>query len=315
MSAIVEIQERIQSTVARIAEYEKAALLPGAPASLAIGIRSLEKLKAELEQDFAKLARDEELEVCKYRLLPQQGIRPSITAIANAWTRYQSLFSSVYEALLKQRSGKRKVSTRQARTETQFAFAYTFTGSIGVVLTLPTEQMTYFRARDLEQVNKVIFDMTRAGSAEKLASFVETLGVPPVVKFAHWVDAHVAFAAGAGIEWEMSREGGPLKLLVQTQEFKALKDAMDQITEPKEETLPVTGILTMADMDKRTFRMKLDSGERITGTFVDAISEEQRAELPRRYEALVRTTTEIQPAIEKLNVTRFLVRLGRQLQI
>jgi hypothetical protein len=57
MSAIVELQDRIQDTVTRIAEYEKALLLPNPPRSLLMGIRSLEKLRAELESDFARLAR------------------------------------------------------------------------------------------------------------------------------------------------------------------------------------------------------------------------------------------------------------------
>lgn len=75
MSAILEIRERIEKTVARISEYEKALLLPGAPQSLMVSIRSLEKMRIELERDFAILAREEESQICRYRLLPQQGLR------------------------------------------------------------------------------------------------------------------------------------------------------------------------------------------------------------------------------------------------
>jgi hypothetical protein len=137
---------------------------------------------------------------------------------------------------------------------------------------------------------------------------------PPVIRFGNWVDAHVAFGAGAGIEWEISR-GAPPRLLVQVQEFKVLKAAMEKINEPTEVTETVRGLLLMADMDRRTFRMKLDSGERISGTFVEAISEEQRAELPRSYEARIRTTTQIHPATEKVDVSRFLVQLVRELRV
>jgi hypothetical protein len=159
--------------------------------------------------------------------------------------------------------------------------------------------MTAVKARGLEEVNRIISDLTRARSPEEMAGFVDTLGVPPVIRVGNWVDAHVAFGAGAGIEWEISQDATPPNLILQVQEFKVLKETMNQITEPKLETVPMTGLLTMADMDKRTFRMKLDSGERIDGTFVDAISEQQKAELPRRYEAIIRTTTEIQPAFGK----------------
>jgi hypothetical protein len=61
----------------------------------------------------------------KYRLLPQYGHRPSVTAIANAWIKYQAMFSSVYDALLKQetRASKGKRTSKQSRLETEFAFA------------------------------------------------------------------------------------------------------------------------------------------------------------------------------------------------
>ena len=98
-------------------------------------------------------------------------------------------------------------------------------------------------------------------------------------------------------------------LLVQVEEFRALKGAMDEITKPTELTEAVAGLLVAADLDKRTFRMKLDSGERISGEFTDALTVEQKAELPQRYSAMVRTTTTIKPAIEKREVSHFLVRL------
>src|SRR5438067_67376 len=141
MSAIVELQERIQGTILRLAEYEKAAKLPNAPRSLMMGIKSLEKLQAELEADFSKLARDEELEVCRYRLIPPSEARPLLDGIASAWSRYQALFSAVYDSIAYAGSPKKRTS-KKTITETQFAFAFTFSGSIGVALTLPTRQVT-----------------------------------------------------------------------------------------------------------------------------------------------------------------------------
>jgi hypothetical protein len=312
MSAVAEILDRIESTNERVLQLERAALHPGAPASLRVSIRAMEKLKASLERDFERLAMDEETEVCRYRLLPKQGERPSVTAIARAWTNYQSFFSSVYDSL---KNGRDKKRTRKKSIEqTQLAFAYTFSGSIGVALTLPTRKIEYYMTRDLEQTNETILEMVKAQTAEQLAQFVDRLGVPPVAKLGAWVDAHVSFGAGAGVDWQISNGSAP-PLLVQIQEFTKLKEAMNKITEPTEVEELVTGLLLMADMDRRTFRMKLDSGERIDGRFSDAINQDQKAELPQRYVASVRTTRTIKPAIEKVVEARFLVRLVRQLPI
>jgi hypothetical protein len=320
MSAIVEIQERIQNTVALIARYEKVAAQPNSPPSLRASIQGLEKLQESLEREFEKIAHDEELEICRYRLLPEQGERPALAAIAKAWTQYQTLFSSVYDAIKNRNEPKKKPRTRKPRTrkeslaETQFAFSYTFSGSIGVALTVPAQQTDYFMARLLERTAQTIAEMAKAQTSEALAGFVDRLGVSPVAKLGAWVDAHVAFGAGAGVEWDISSGPAPT-LLVQVQEFKALKQAMDKISEPTEATETVVGLLVAADMDKHTFRMKLDSGDRISGEFVDAINQKQRAELPQRYSALVRTTTTIKPAIEKKEVSHFLVQLLKRLQV
>jgi hypothetical protein len=307
MSAIVELQQRIQSTVARIAEFEKAAAQPNSPPSLLANIRGLEKLLASLEYDFERLARSEELDICKYRLLPQAGERPTLTAIARAWTQYQVLFSSVFDAIT--RGAKKRGRTgKQTLAQTQFAFGYTFSGSIGVVLTLPNRRVDLVTSKALEKTAQTILEMVKAQSEEKLADFVKRLGVPPVAKLAAWADAHVAFEAGAGVEWDISTER-TLELLVQVQEFKLLKQTMDKISEPTEVVDSVTGVLRAADMEKHTFKMNLDSGERITGEFDNAITEIHKAALPQRYKAVIRTTTKIQPALEKLDVSRFLIEL------
>lgn len=77
----------------------------------------------------------------------------------------------------------------------------------------------------------------------------------------------------------------------------------------------VTGILEGASTRRQKFEITLDSGEEIDGDFVDAMSEEQRAELPQRYSAILRTTTAFTPATEKQEVSYFLVRLLRRLEI
>ncbi len=309
MSAIVELLDRIQGTNALIAEYEKAASRPGAPKSVSAQIRGLEKLKESLEQEFSKYARDDELEVCRYRLIPESTQRPVIDAISNAWREYQSMFSAVYAAVTKSTPGK----PRQIAQETQFIFAFAFSGSIGVTLALPTKQITNFVARDLERANQTIFEMSKARTSEQLGLFTERIGRKPVLSFGRWVEAHVKFTAGAGIDWTGPTERSIPPLLVQIQEFKILQHAFHEMTEPKEEERLVSGRLTGAWMRNSKFLMESDDGEQIEGKFVDAITPERAATLPRRYVAKIRTTTVIKLATETEEVSHFLVELVRDL--
>jgi len=314
MSAVVELQERIQSIVTLIAECERAASRPDPPASLLAQIRSLEKLRGSLEQEFEKYAAAEELEVCRYRLIPLEGQRASLNAIVNAWGKYQALFSSVYDAVKRGRlEGRIK---RRSLEETEFAFGFAYAGSIGLALTLPSRRLAGLSLlQDLERTNNEIFAMAQARSSEQLAMFVERLGVPPVAKLSKWVDAQVQFAAGAGIEWQMSAQPNAPRLLLQLQEFKTLQEAIKEASVRTDPPVLMTGLLVAANTSKHTFEMRLDSGERLRGTFADAINAEHTAELPRRYVAKVITTRKIKPATEQEELSHFLEELVREMQI
>lgn len=314
MSAIVELQERIQSTIALIAEHEKAALTLNPPPSLLVNIRSLEKLQSQLERDFERMAASLELEVCKYRLIPDYGHRHYLSRIADAWNDFQNLFSSVYDAI-KNGPVKTRVS-KESIEQTQFAFSFAYSGSIGVVLTLPTRLVGHLQAQDLARTNAAIFEMAKSQEPEQLALFSERLGIPPMMRLRRWVDTHVEFASGAGVEWQITDQAEPLKLLVQLQEFKSLQGAMYKFSEPMEEERLVSGILTAADIERLTFKMRLDSGERLRGRFtVGAITQQHKAELPRRYVARIRTATVILPATEKKQETHLLVELLAEMPI
>jgi hypothetical protein len=313
MSAVAELFDRIQETVALIEQYEKAAARPNAPRSLFAQIRGLEKFQRSLEKEFEQHAVADQLEMVRYSLLPADGQRPVIDAVSSAWRQYQHMFSSVYASIAKGEVGKR--ISKQTLQETQFNFGYCYSGSIGLALTLPTKQITNFAARDLERTIQTIFEMAQARTTESLGSLADRVGRLPMVSFKKWVDAHVKFAAGAGLEWT-----GPVidpipPLVVQIQEFKALQTALSTVSDAVEEERTVTGLLTGAWMRSRHFEMELDSGEVLTGEFVDAITAEHAARLPRRYVARVRTTRVIKPATEEEDVSHFLIDLVRELPI
>src|SRR5580704_4967503 len=97
MSVLVELQDRLQSTTALIAEHERAAAEIGIthPRSHLANIRALEKLKRRLETEYIYLAADMELEVYRYRIL-NESERVTFATVAEAWSKFQVFFDSVY---------------------------------------------------------------------------------------------------------------------------------------------------------------------------------------------------------------------------
>ena len=107
MSALAEIQRRIQSTSALIAKHESviASSPPNRPNPLSINVRALEKLKRRLEAQFAEIAQEQALEVYRYRLIEIDDERTGLAGVAEAWGKFQGVFGEVYAAL--QRAGKK----------------------------------------------------------------------------------------------------------------------------------------------------------------------------------------------------------------
>jgi len=158
----------------------------------------------------------------------------------------------------------------------------------------------------MEKTVQTIFEMSKTHSSEELARFVTRVGGPPVAKLRSWADAHIQFGAGASVDWYDTPRP---PLLVQFEELTLLKNALDSMSEPTITVDTLSGRLLAADLEKRTFKMRLDSGELIVGTFEGAITERHKATLPQRYIAVVATTTVLRLALEKAEIKRLLLEL------
>ena len=139
---LVELQDRIQSTTALIAQHERAAvgIGPMPPRSLLLNIRALEKLKRRLEAEYLGVASEHELEVYRYRIL-NESERVTLPGIAEAWAGFQKFFGSVYHALTEGETKKGKKPVQSQHLE--LGYGYSFASSIGVVVTVPREVGVY----------------------------------------------------------------------------------------------------------------------------------------------------------------------------
>ena len=112
MSALANIQERLQDTARMIAELDREIVRYPDVAALRTNIRSLEKVKKRLEEELLSEAGAMGREVCRYRILPEQG-RAKLADLAAALGHYQSVVSVFYEAGRKARGGLRGLAKKQ----------------------------------------------------------------------------------------------------------------------------------------------------------------------------------------------------------
>src|SRR6266404_3688830 len=222
MADILEIQEKLQDTTAAIAHLERSIVANPDAETLTATLRSLYKRQELLESAFLDLADKMEVDVCRYRLFAGHS-RTTITALADAWRNFQTFFSVTYDALKNGPKQRGRIST-DSIDESSLGFAYSFSGSVGIVLTLPNERLLLGETALDDTVQKV-FQMAESQTHEQIAEYVESMGPATIRAMYACAYAHVQNGLGAEIQWKREQQVRA-SLLIQEPELARLVTAI-----------------------------------------------------------------------------------------
>ena len=311
MTELLEIAEKLQDTHAAVARLEQSiATKCDPPPSVLMMLRSLKRRQESLEAQFAEIAHTEYLDVCRYELFPQTAQRPTLTALGKTLLDFQYLFTQVYDALQRRVPRVRSRISQAVTNESAFTFAYTFSGSVGFVLTMPNERLLIGETLLDETIQKV-FEMIKAGSSEEIAAHARQVGVGPVRTMYQWASDQLLSGVTSRIEWRRKEEVRS-DLQIQNPELEALRKAIEAISDTVVNTSPMIGELRGWDVDSKTFHLKTATGD-IRGKMSDEVAEKysanQTVEVPRIYRATIRTETTISYAFEQETETHTLLSL------
>ena len=290
MPDLIDLKHKLDSTNSMLAQLNRSLAQQPDDRALRWNYQSLEKRQRSLEQDFLSAADSSNLDVCSYRLFPKNGTPISAAGLGEALRDFQHWISIVYQAKKVGPQQDRRIQAEIA-DQTRLGFAYTYPGSVGVVLTITRQQLLF--ESNLDATVKNVFNMARERETEKILESATALGPAPVRAMAMWARHHAKFGLGADIDW---RRGSDVmdEVFVQPAEFEALNDAISMACESRIEEYEINGTLMAADTEKRTFRMRLPTGD-IRGKFSPDvfISTQQTVELPKRYRARISTRTTV----------------------
>jgi hypothetical protein len=278
MSRLAQLQQDLQLASAAVARAERVlAQYPNLPSALAT-LRTIENRRSSLEEQFFAAAAEAGLDVCGYRI-EHSGSTASISGLTAVLGKFQKLFTTVYDAL--QHDGPKKKKARvsaEVADATSLQFAYTFPGSVGVMMTLPNEKLLF--ESKLDDAMKKTFELMTAQDAEHIQVLTDTVGLP-AVRIAHeWAEENVTAGFGADIAW---RRGDELKteIRVQIPQITHLASVL-RLMKAKEQIEVVGQLLDVAITD-RTFQMDVDD-KIIHGTFdYTLINAMHPVQLPKTY--------------------------------
>lgn len=183
MNRLLELQGLLQDTSAAIAQAEAAFAADPKSQPVATMLRSIEKRKRQLEVEFQAISEEMGVSACSYRFFDKH-VRPTVNPLCSSLINFQSLFSIIYDAV---QSGPKKVKrlTAEVVDQSSLFFGYTFSGSVGVVLTLSNQQRTLFGS-SLDASAELLFDLARSKTSEDILSRSRAVGVPAVRALHRW---------------------------------------------------------------------------------------------------------------------------------
>jgi hypothetical protein len=303
MSELARLQSDLQEVSAAIARAERTlAAYPDRPSVLAT-LRTIEKRREILEEQFLATAAELGFDACSYRIELPQETQATISGLTGVLGSFQRVFTSVYDAIV---HGPKQRARASAGTidATAFRFAYSYPGSVGIMMTLRRDA-NLFDESQLERAVEQTFQLLKATEQEQVEALVETVGLPAVRQAHAWALENAKAGFGADIAWKPQTDSMTL-VRIQPQEAARLATFLGSAI--SRETITAAGNLLHVDYTEKTFRMEVD-GEAIHGTFDDAISRGKPAHIPWRYIATLNVSTKVAGDEEEEEKTYFLVRL------
>ncbi len=277
MSVLGDLEEEIRSASEAVARAERtAASFPQYPSTF-VSLKSIEKYRDRLIEQFeAEIKRTRTL-ACSYRIEFETGRGPIVQGVAAAIGTFQEIYTTVYHAL---KNGiRQRAKVGQASIDaTRLSIAYTYPGSLGFMLTVDEEPHLFFDSPPSVAMENTL-SLLSVRDAEDLDQMVEKVGLPAVRLTQRWASDNAKSGFGADIRWTGASDR-VLFARLQPAEVVSLSGMLGQYI-AKERVLTV-GTLQNVDMFERHFVMMIGD-RKITGNFERAITALNPAKIPAVY--------------------------------
>lgn len=304
MSLLLNISESLQDLGAEIVRAEQSLSRYPFNRSVQLTLQSLVRRRDELEDEFASAANGSGVEVCRYGL-SGSGIGTASNVFL-ALAEFQKLLTAGYATVKHGKRSKLRFSDEDVKA-TSLGFSYSLAGSVIAIFTIPNDRLLFDDDQTyLEQSVSLIFEMAQASTAELLRERSHRYGAALVHALYDWSELHARFDLYADIAWKRAKVVRN-SLRMQPSQFASLNGLIRKSGSEISRSDEFTGTLMAVSLIKKTFTFKPDNGENISGTFFDAITDEEGVEVSRRrYKAVIAEHSSIILATDEEKLSHFL---------
>lgn len=255
------LTDRVQRAYEAIAKVERvAAQFPGDKYVLA-NLASLKRDAEELERQWSEVARLEQKEVLRYRLVPSLDGAYAIRAVTKSLLDFQELFSQVYDAL---KNGARKQARVAADLveQTTFNFAFSYPGSLGIAMSVDTRPNLF--GGQFDTAVDAFMQIVEVESEDDIRELAKTLGDAVVKRTFDWAKVNLEANYAVDLDWTTIKglhKGG----MIDVDAFGRLVSVIGRTSDVKRDSVKVVGILVGLDSKTRRFRFVDPDGQDYAG--------------------------------------------------
>lgn len=275
MSTLLEIQSRLFDNDAETKRLQLELARNPNDFGIAIALESVEKFGNELRQAFAEEAAKIEESVLDYRLCINERI--GISQVNDIIDNFQNLFSLVYDAITTKKPKNTAKITKKAREETSFGFGYTYSGSIGIALTLKTPKDNLFGS-DIDLAMKETLAMINNEDPESIKDLILRYGLGTFKALKDWVNSHITNNIEAEINWDKNTDNAVSERIELSRLTRVKNNLEPKETQTVDQIISTCGILQGFNYAASNFNIKIEDDEEdniITGTIDNNLAHEQ----------------------------------------
>jgi hypothetical protein len=307
MSRLRAVLDRMNDIEATIVRTEQS-VGPKPDFATQLTLQSLEERRDMLRQELAEITKHEHVEVCDYRIIPESPLAYAVTAVSSALQDFQDLVSIVFDAQSSKAKRRAKIAPDIIQ-KTRFDFGFAYSGSLGVVLTIPNDRLLMDEASRLDSAVDAVLELLQIRSPEALREASHAFGLPAIRKLHHWTKTQSQYGMTADIKWV--RDANVRKeTLAQPSEMAEIAKMIEDKSDKTRDNSTMIGDLLAWNVQKRTFTMEFPNADPISGHWAaDFLSPGVTRKVPGRYQAHLTKETTILYAEDREDVRWLLNRL------
>jgi hypothetical protein len=304
LRAVLDRINDIEATISRIELESKGDI----PLSTQLSLQSLEGRRDMLREELALVTRSEHVEICDYKIIPENANSYALSAVTTALHDFQDMVTLVFDAITSKPKQRASVSP-DVQQKTQFDFGFAYSGSLGVVLTIQNDRLLLDENSKLDSAVSAVFKLVKIRSPEAVREAAHTYGAPTIKKLYHWSKTHSQYGMSADIKWIRDAQVRD-EVIAQSPEMEALSHAIAEKSEKETEPVRLNGELLGWNVHNRSFVMAFPETRPISGRWADDFEGAIPRKVPGYYSAELTKETTVRFSEEKDLISWVLNRLN-----